>query len=63
MTDKLSSQKRLLCGFLLNRFWCEGMTGTFDDKAVDMTLRLDNATALSTCPQAQQQQQTALIAA
>ena len=33
------------------------------DKAVDMTLRLDNAGASPTCPQPQQQQQTALIAA
>ena len=31
--------------------------------AVDMTLRLDNAGALPTCPQPQQQQQTALVAA
>ena len=31
--------------------------------AVDMTLRLDNAGALPTCPQPQQQQQTALFAA
>lgn len=37
--------------------WREGMT------AVDMTLRLDNADALPTCPQPQQQQQTALFAA
>ena len=30
-------------------------------KSVDMTLRLDNASALPTCPQPQQQKQQALI--
>jgi hypothetical protein len=43
--------------------WREGVVGAFAEKAVDMTLRLDNARALPTCPQPQQQQQTALIAA
>ena len=36
--------------------WREGVTGVLDDTAVDMTLRLDNAHALPTCPQPQQQQ-------
>jgi putative transposase len=36
--------------------WCDGIGG-FIDTAVDMTLRLDNACALPTCPQPQQQQQ------
>jgi len=40
--------------------WHEGMAAGL---AVDMTLRLDNAAALPTCPQPQQQQQTALFAA
>jgi len=35
----------------------------FGPRLVDMTLRLDNAAALPTCPQPQQQQQTALFAA
>lgn len=44
--------------------WREGVVGAFGEEAVDMTLRLDNARALPTCPQPQQQQQqTALIAA
>jgi putative transposase len=38
--------------------WREGVTGALGDTAVDMTLRLDNAGALPTCPQPQQQQQT-----
>jgi putative transposase len=42
--------------------WRDGVTGAFDDTAVDMTLRLDNAGALPTCPQRPQQQQDALIA-
>jgi putative transposase len=42
--------------------WRAGAVGWLD-VAVDMTLRLDNARALPTCPQPQQQQQTALIAA
>ena len=39
--------------------WREGIGGGFLDTAVDMTLRLDNARALPTCPQPQQQQQIA----
>jgi putative transposase len=35
--------------------WREGVTGGLDGTAVDMTLRLDNANALPTCPQPQQQ--------
>ena len=31
--------------------------GELGDKAVDMTLRLDNAITLPTCPQLQQQQE------
>ena len=41
----------------------DAAVGAFGDKAVDMTLRLDNARALPTCPQPQQLQQTALIVA
>ena len=41
--------------------WRAGVTGALDNSAVDMTLRLDNAGALPTCPQPQQQPQ-ALIA-
>jgi putative transposase len=41
--------------------WREGVTGALGDTAVDMTLRLDNAHALPTCPQPPQQPQ-ALIA-
>jgi putative transposase len=37
--------------------WREGISGGFGKLAVDMTLRLDNAGALPTCPQPQQQQQ------
>jgi putative transposase len=37
--------------------WREGIGGGFLETAVDMTLRLDNAKALPTCPQPQQQQQ------
>ena len=36
--------------------WREAITGCLDGKAVDMTLRLDNADALPTCPQPQQPQ-------
>src|SRR5579864_4547854 len=36
--------------------WREGTSGELGEKAVDMTLRLDNAVALPTCPQLQQQQ-------
>jgi putative transposase len=41
--------------------WRAGITGALGEKAVDMTLRLDNAGALPTCPQLPQPQQ-ALIA-
>ena len=37
--------------------WREGISGGLGNMAVDMTLRLDNAGALPTCPQPQQQQQ------
>src|SRR5258705_10277667 len=37
--------------------WREGVTGALGNTAVDMTLRLDNAGALPTCPQPPQQQQ------
>ncbi len=37
--------------------WRDGVTGTIDGTAVDMTLRLDNADALPTCPPPPQQQQ------
>ena len=37
--------------------WRDGVRGTLDGSAVDMTLRLDNADALTTCPQPPQQQQ------
>ncbi len=36
--------------------WRDGVTGELGNTAVDMTLRLDNADALPTCPQPQQQQ-------
>jgi putative transposase len=39
--------------------WRDGVTGTLDEMAVDMTLRLDNARALPTCPPPPQQQQAA----
>ncbi len=35
--------------------WRDGVTGELGNTAVDMTLRLDNADALPTCPQPQQQ--------
>jgi putative transposase len=35
--------------------WRDGVIGALDGTAVDMTLRLDNAGALPTCPQPQQQ--------
>ena len=41
--------------------WRAGMSGALGANAVDMTLRLDNAAALPTCPQPQEQQQ-ALVA-
>jgi len=37
--------------------WREGVPGALGEKAVDMTLRLDNARALPTCPQPPQQQE------
>jgi putative transposase len=39
--------------------WRAGVTGAIGGEAVDMTLRLDNARALPTCPQRPQQQQAA----
>jgi len=42
--------------------WRAGVTGALGDTVVDMTLRLDNAGALPTCPQPPQQQQEVLIA-
>jgi putative transposase len=39
--------------------WGAEKIGALADKAVDMTLRLDNACALPTCPQPQQQQELA----
>jgi putative transposase len=41
--------------------WRAGTTGARGATAVDMTLRLDNARALSTCPQPPQQQQRVYI--
>ena len=41
--------------------WRAGTTGARGATAVDMTLRLDNARALSTCPQPPQQQQVHAI--
>ena len=40
--------------------WCEGVVDAVATRAVDM---MDNARALPTCPQPQQQQQTAALAA
>jgi len=40
--------------------WREGFTGVLDGPTVDMTLRLDNARALPTCPQPPQQQQLSI---
>ena len=39
--------------------WRDGVIGALGDKAVGMTLRLDNARALPTYPQPPQQQQAA----
>ena len=39
--------------------WRDGITGVLGETAVDMTLRLDNADALPTCPQPPQQQKVA----
>ena len=41
--------------------WRDGTSGPLGERAVDMTLRLDNAGALPTCPQPKQQQQTFAI--
>jgi hypothetical protein len=40
--------------------WREGVIGALDETTVDMTLRLDNAGALPTCPQPPQQQQVCI---
>jgi putative transposase len=37
--------------------WCKPISSGFGNRPVDMTLRLDNASALPTCPQSQQKQQ------
>jgi putative transposase len=42
--------------------WRDGVTGALGGSAVDMTLRLDNAGALPTCPQPQQQQKKVFVA-
>ncbi len=42
--------------------WRSGIIGAIDGRAVDMTLRLDNASALPTYPQPPQQQQKTLAA-
>jgi hypothetical protein len=42
--------------------WRESAHGLLGGTAVDMTLRLDNAGALPTCPQPQQQQQHRSVA-
>lgn len=42
--------------------WRAGNSGALDGRAVDMTLRLDNAHALTTCPQPQRQQPEKMIA-
>ena len=41
--------------------WRDGVTGALGETAVDMMLRLDNAAALPTYPQSQQQPQLVLI--
>jgi hypothetical protein len=41
--------------------WRDGVTGALGETAVDMMLRLDNAAALPTYPQSQQQSQLVLI--
>jgi putative transposase len=41
--------------------WREGVTGPLGENAVDMTLRLDNADALPTCPQRQPQRNRFVI--
>jgi putative transposase len=45
-----------LCNRAPMEVWREAMVGVLPPMAVDMTLRLDNANALSTYPQPQQQQ-------
>jgi putative transposase len=42
--------------------WRDGTSGALASNAVDMTLRLDNAHALTTCPQPQQQPKKAFAA-
>ena len=42
--------------------WRDGITGPLKTNAVDMTLRLDNADALPTCPQRPQPQPIPLLA-
>jgi putative transposase len=42
--------------------WRDGFAGALGERAVDMTLRLDNADALPTCPQPQQPQKKVLVA-
>jgi putative transposase len=42
--------------------WRDGVSGVPGVRAVDMALRLDNADALPTCPQPQQQQKNVLVA-
>src|SRR5512135_1006442 len=37
--------------------WSDGIAGPLAENAVDMTLRLDNAGALPTCPQRQPEQE------
>jgi putative transposase len=51
-----------LAGRTLMAVWREGTTGALADNAVDMTLRLDNAGALTTGPQRQQQLQVTCAA-
>jgi putative transposase len=41
--------------------WRDGVTGALGEMAVDMMLRLDNAAALPTYPQPQQQPQLVLF--
>jgi len=48
-----------LCNRTPMAVWAEGKIGALSDRAVDMTLRLDNASALPTCPQPQQRQELA----
>jgi len=43
--------------------WRDGAMGALGARAVDMTLRLDNASALPTCPQPQPQQQKNVLVA